>query len=117
MSSSCVTKKTLLRGANLHINAFWNITLIPFSSTGHSGGNPSGFVFPGANDFANYGYGAYSPYGGAGYVPVDFNTLFQQYLNFMQRLAQQQAYATKWVLEAVAVSANSKIPLAWDNPQ
>ncbi|XP_023713933.1 uncharacterized protein LOC111867932 isoform X2 [Cryptotermes secundus] len=62
---------------------------------GHSGGNPSGFVFPGANDFANYGYGAYSPYGGAGYVPVDFNTLFQQYLNFMQRLAQQQAYATK----------------------
>ncbi|XP_023713934.1 uncharacterized protein LOC111867932 isoform X3 [Cryptotermes secundus] len=61
---------------------------------GHSGGNPSGFVFPGANDFANYGYGAYSPYGGAGYVPVDFNTLFQQYLNFMQRLAQQQAYAT-----------------------
>jgi hypothetical protein len=29
------------------------------------------------------------------YVPVDFNSLFQQYLAFMQRLAQQHAYATK----------------------
>jgi hypothetical protein len=76
----------------------WNITRISLSSTGYSGGNPGGFVFPGANDFQNYGYGAqnpYNPYGGAGYVPVDFNALFQQYLNFMQHLAQQQAYATK----------------------
>jgi hypothetical protein len=98
MSGSCVTKKALLHGANLHVNAFWNITRIPLSSTGYSGGNPSGFVFPGANDYSNYGYGAqnpYSAYGGAGYVPVDFNSLFQQYLSFMQRLAQQQAYATK----------------------
>jgi hypothetical protein len=92
---SYVTQKALLQGAILHINAFWNITRIPLSSTGYGGGNPSGFVFPGAND---YGYGAqnpYSSYGGTGYVPVDFNALFQQYLNFMQRLAQQQAYVTK----------------------
>jgi hypothetical protein len=98
MSGSYITKKALLHVAYLHISAFCNITRIPLSSIGYSGGNPSGFVFPGANDFQNYGYGAqnpYSQYGGAGYVPVDFNTLFQEYLSFMQRLAQQQAYATK----------------------
>jgi hypothetical protein len=97
-AGSYITKKVLLHGANLRIFAFSVITRIPLSSTGYSGGNPSGFVLPGTNDFANYGYGAqnpYNPYGGAGYVPVDFNTLFQQYLSFMQHLAQQQAYATK----------------------
>jgi hypothetical protein len=60
--------------------------------------NPSGVAFPGAHDYDSYGYGqqnAYSPYGGAGYVPVDFNALFQQYISFMQRVAQQQAYALK----------------------
>jgi hypothetical protein len=62
---------------------------------GYSGVNPSGVAFPG-NDYNNYGYGDHNPsytYGGAGYVPVDFNALFQQYISFMQRLAQQQAYA------------------------
>jgi hypothetical protein len=98
MSSSYVRNKALLLAANVHINAFLMVTRIAVSSTGYSGGNPSGFAFPGTNDFSNYDYGAqnpYSQYGGAGYVPVDFNALFQQYLSFMQRLAQQQAYATK----------------------
>jgi hypothetical protein len=36
-------------------------------------------------------------------VPVDFNALFQQYLSFMQRLAQQHAYALKWVAGVVTV--------------
>jgi len=59
--------------------------------------NPSGVAFP-AHDYDSYGYGEHNPsynYGGAGYVPVDFNALFQQYISFMQRLAQQQAYALK----------------------
>jgi len=62
---------------------------------GYSGVNPSGAAFP-AHDYDSYGYGdhnSYDTYGGAGYVPVDFNALFQQYISFMQRLAQQQAYA------------------------
>jgi hypothetical protein len=78
--------------------ANWDITPIFLVSTGYNGVNPSGFAFPGPNEFQNYGYGAqnpYNPHGGAGYVPVDFNALFQQYINFMHRLAQQQAYATK----------------------
>jgi hypothetical protein len=60
--------------------------------------NPSGVAFPVANDYDSYGYGQQTPYynyGGTGYVPVDFNALFQQYLSFMQRLAQQHAYALK----------------------
>jgi hypothetical protein len=36
-------------------------------------------------------------------VPVDFNALFQEYISFMQRLAQQQAYALKWVAGVVEV--------------
>jgi hypothetical protein len=36
-------------------------------------------------------------------VPVDFNDLFQQYISFMQRLAEQQAYALKWVVGVVEV--------------
>jgi hypothetical protein len=50
-------------------------------------------------------------------VPVDFNALFQQYLNFMQHLAQQQAYATKWVLESVNVCEHIKTSSARDIPQ
>jgi len=59
--------------------------------------NPSGVAFA-TNDYDNYGYADHNPYytyGGAGYVPVDFNALFQQYISFMQRLAQQHAYALK----------------------
>jgi len=78
-------------------SALWDITRNRFLSAGYSGVNPSGVAFPG-NDYNNYGYGDHNPsytYGGAGYVPVDFNALFQQYISFMQRLAQQQAYALK----------------------
>lgn len=61
---------------------------------GYNSVGPGGFAFPGAaDDFQKYGYGAQTRY--AGYVPADFNTLFQQYLDFMQHLAQQQAYAAK----------------------
>jgi hypothetical protein len=76
----------------------WDITRIRLFSAGYSGVNPSGDVYPGAQDYDSYGYGAHNPYNtyaGAGYVPVDFNALFQQYISFMQRLAQQQAYALK----------------------
>lgn len=62
---------------------------------GYSGVNPGSVAFS-THDYDNYGYGQnipYNAYGGAGYVPVDFNALFQQYVSFMQRLAQQQAYA------------------------
>ena len=75
----------------------WDITRIRFLSAGYSGVNPSGVAFP-SNDYDSYGYADHNPYysyGGAGYVPVDFNALFQQYISFMQRLAQQQAYALK----------------------
>jgi hypothetical protein len=75
----------------------WDITRTRFLSAGYSGANPSGVAFP-SHDYDSYGYGQQNPsynYGGAGYVPVDFNALFQQYLSFMQRLAQQQAYALK----------------------
>lgn len=92
--------------------ALWDVTWIRIVSAGYSGVNPSGFVFPGAHDYDNYGYGAHNPYnanGGAGYVPVDFNALFQQYISSMQHLAQQQAYALKWVAGVVEVCcAHSK---------
>ncbi|XP_069692691.1 uncharacterized protein [Periplaneta americana] len=49
---------------------------------GYNGVNSGGFAFP------DYG-AAQNSYP----VPVDFNALFQQYVAFMQRLAQQQAAA------------------------
>jgi len=75
----------------------WDVTLIRFLSAGYSGVNPGGVAFP-ANNYDSYGYGQHNPSytdGGAGYVPVDFNALFEQYISFMQQLAQQQAYALK----------------------
>ncbi|XP_021925649.1 uncharacterized protein LOC110832702 isoform X2 [Zootermopsis nevadensis] len=65
---------------------------------GYNSVNPSGFAFPGAD-----GYGAQSPY--VGYQPADFNSLFQQYLTFMEHLAQQQAYATNDISSRAAYPA------------
>ena len=50
--------------------------------------NPGGFGYSGTGDFSYPNYA--NPY-----PPMDFHALFMQYLDLMQRLAQQQAYAAK----------------------